>query len=328
MFANLFNSQKLFNPPSLPSSMKPSPMLAKLGSKEDLTKKGFIYEPKFDGTRAILYKNHEIKFINRRNNNITHRYPEFNFAKNIKAKSCILDGEIIVYGKNKVPNFNMLQHREQLEQKNLISERSKKNPATYVVFDILEKDGKNLTKLPLKERRKILNKIITNSARLEKVTSSTNGKQLWKKMTKKHFEGVMAKDIESKYHAGKRRKDWLKVKFLKTMDVVLIGYTSGKRNISALLTAVYHNRKLMFTGKVGTGFTEKFLKDLQKKFNSIETKTPQLLSIKSKNIHWVKPRLVAEIRFLELTHNKIMRAPAFLRLRTDRTPKSCNLKQI
>lgn len=303
-----------------------SPMLAKLGNKDDLSRSDFIFEPKFDGTRAILYKNKELRFINRRNNNITHRYPEFNFAKNIKAKSCILDGEIIVYGKNKVPNFNMLQHREQLEQKNLISERSKKNPATYVVFDILEKDGKKLTNLSLKERRKILNKTITNSARIEKVTSSTNGKKLWRQMTKKHFEGVMAKDLQSKYHAGKRRKDWLKIKFLKTMDVVLVGYTSGKRNISALLTAVYHNKKLMFTGKVGTGFTEKLLKDLQKKFDAIETKTPQIPSIKSK-VTWLRPKLVAEIRFLELTHNKIMRAPAFLRLRTDRTPKSCTLKQ-
>jgi bifunctional non-homologous end joining protein LigD len=307
--------------------MKYLPMLAELGTKEDLTRKNFIYEPKFDGIRAILYKNKELKFVNRKGKDITHRYPELKVSNEIKSKSCVLDGEIIIYGKNKIPDFNLLQHREQLEQKDLILQRSKNNPATFVVFDIMEKDGKNLTNLPLKERRKILNQIITNSARLEKVTSSTNGKSLYKKMAEKHFEGVMAKDYLGKYYAGKRKKEWLKVKFLKSMDVVIVGYTSGKRNISAILTAVYHDNKLMFTGKVGTGFTQSSLKKLQQKFNAVETNTPQIPSMKSKNIHWLKPRLVAEIKFMKLTNDNIMRIPAFLRIRTDRTPKSCTLKQ-
>ncbi|MCW8965456.1 MAG: hypothetical protein OQK82_02030 [Candidatus Pacearchaeota archaeon] len=233
----------------------------------------------------------------------------------------------MVYDKNKVPNFNLLQHREQLEQKDLILERSKESPATFIVFDILEKDGKSLVDFSLKERRKILNQTIKNSLRLEKVKSLTDGKKLWKEMTKKNFEGVMAKDINSKYCVGKRRKEWLKIKFLKTMDVVIVGYTSGKRKISALLTAVYHNNKLMFVGKVGTGFSQKLLRDLQEKFDAIETDKPLISIVKSKNVTWLKPKIVAEIRFLELTHNNIMRAPAFLRLRVDRTPKSCSLRQ-
>lgn len=302
-------------------------MLAKLGTKEDLEKSNFLYEPKFDGTRAICYKNKELKFVNRRNINITSRYPEFQFIKNIKAKTCVLDGEIIVYDKNKIPIFNLLQKREHLKDKKLVQERSKKLVATYVVFDILEKDGKNLTSLSLIERKKILKNTIISSGKIEKVIPSVNGKKLWSEITKKGFEGVMAKDKASKYYSGKRRNDWIKIKFLKTMDTVIVGYTSGKRNISALLTAVYDNGKLRYTGKVGTGFTEKFLKVLYEKLKKIETDKVQVDYQGHEKITWAKPKLVGEIRFLELTKNKIMRAPAFLRLRSDKTPRSCVLKE-
>ena len=134
------------------SSTRYSPMLAKLGTASDLEIPHFIYEEKLDGTRAILYKNNsKIKLVNRRNNNITHRYPEFNFSKSIKT-NCILDGEIVIFNKKGISEFNLLQHRDLLEDKEKIITRSKTMPATYIVFDILELNSKSLTKLPQKER--------------------------------------------------------------------------------------------------------------------------------------------------------------------------------
>lgn len=301
--------------------MKYRPMLAKLGDEKDLKREGYIFEPKLDGTRAICYfDGKEIKLINRRDRNITHRYPEFGFAKLLK-RPCVLDGEIIVYKKG-LPNFNLLQKREQLEKKFLIETRSKEYPATFVVFDILESDGKNLTKLPLSERKKILDKAFRENKRLQKIVFTKDGAKLWKAVKKKNIEGVMGKKFDGAYFEGKRRADWVKVKFTKTMDCIIVGYTTGKRVISALVLAAYYKGKLKFVGKVGTGFTVEFLRDLHGKLEKIRTDKKEVETDLREKIYWVKKKYVCEAKYLELSKNKIMRAPVFLRLR-DKALKEC-----
>jgi len=307
--------------------MKYAPMLAKVGDKKGLSKKGFIFEPKLDGTRALCYKNKELKFINRRNTNITHRYPEFKFAENINAKSCILDGEIIVYDKKGNPDFNLLQKREQLDKKLLIELRSGQYPATYVVFDILKKDGKDLTRLPLSKRKEILQKTVQDSKTTEKIFWTTNGKKLWKEITKRKLEGVMAKKKDSKYYAGKRTPAWLKIKFLKTIDCIIVGYTQEKRVISALALAIYDEGRLKYIGRVGTGFTTNFLQQLHDKLKKSKTKKVPVKYTGSKKIQWVKPEYVCEVRYLEISKDKKLRAPAFLRMRYDKPPKECVLQK-
>src|SRR3989339_873786 len=203
--------------------MKIQPMLCKRGDKNDLDKPNYIFEPKLDGTRAICYINKEIELINRRGINITKRYPEFNFRQNVNS-SCILDGEIIVYGKDGMPNFNLLQKREQLEKEILIELRSKEIPATFVVFDILMKDGKNLINYPLKERK--------------------------------------------------------------------------KRLISAFLLGLYDHGQLKYIGKVGTGFTEKFLQQIFKKISKITISSSPVKDLKNINARWISPKLVGEIKYL------------------------------
>ncbi len=306
-----------------------TPMLCKLGDKEDISKKDFIFEPKLDGTRAICYyQNKKIKLINRRNNNITHRYPEFKFGKNINAKNCILDGEIIVYDKKGNPSFKLLQRRDQLSKSFLIDIRSHQFPATYIVFDILMKNSKDLKKLPLSERKKILANTIAPSKTIDDIPYTSNGKELWKKIKKRNLEGVIGKKQDSMYYPGKRTSDWIKIKFLKTIDCVIVGYTSEKRKISALAVAVYDKVKLRYIGRVGTGFTEKFLEELYEKLKPLETKKPSVSYPGKKNIIWVKPKIVCEVRYLEFSKDKvIMRAPAFLRLRNDKKPKDCTLKE-
>lgn len=304
-----------------------SPMLAKLGKNSDLKLPNFTYEEKLDGTRAILYKNDStIKLINRRGNNITHRYPEFNFKKSIKS-NCVLDGEIVIFNKKGISEFNLLQHRDLLENKKLITERSKSMPATFVVFDILELNNKSLTKLTQKERFQILKKTITTSKHLKLVKSSKNGKKLFQTLTKKGGEGVIIKDPEEKYHQGKRRKAWIKIKKSDTIDGIIIGYTQEKRKLSTLLLAAYYklptnNYKLTYIGKVGTGFSEAEQSEILSKLEKIKTDTPKIENLPKNTIH-VKPELIAEAKYLEITKAKKLRAPVFVKIRTDKKLKDC-----
>ena len=302
------------------------PMLCKHGDKKDLDKLNYIFEPKLDGTRAICYINKKIELINRRGINITKRYPEFNFRQNVNS-SCILDGEIIVYGKDGMPNFNLLQKREQLEKEILIELRSKEIPATFVVFDILMKDGKNLINYPLKERKKILAQTIKEDKRIEIIPFTQDGKKLWKEITSKKGEGVVGKNLESKYSPNARVSDWIKIKFFKSVDCVLIGFTQEKRIISAFLLGLYDNGQLRYVGKVGTGFTEKFLQQIFKKMSKIIIPDSPVKNLKNINARWISPKLVGEIKYLEFTKDKILRAPVFLRMREDKKPKDCTFNQ-
>jgi len=307
--------------------MKYLPMLCKLGDKQDLAKKDYIFEVKVDGTRAVLHANKEIILINRRNRNITHRYPEFGFRKNIKAKSAIIDGEIVCYNEEGLPDFNLLQKREQLEKRYLIEIRAEQIPATFIAFDILEKDGKKLIKLPLKKRKQILKQTIVPGPRLELMVFTENGKKIWKEIRKLNLEGVVAKKLDSEYLPDKRTRDWIKIKNMKTIDCVIVGYTKEIRQISALALACYSNKKLRYVGRVGTGFTSGFIKYLLPKLEKLKTGR-QIVEYKGKHkINWVKPMLVAEIKYLQITKDKILRVPVFLRLREDKPPKDCILEE-
>lgn len=304
-------------------------MLASPAERSELKKAGFIYEPKLDGTRAVCYLDERgIRLINRRGNDITLRYPEFSFAKEIKAASAVLDGEVVVYDKNGNPDFHLLQRREQVGQKAVSEIRSRELPATYVVFDILEKDGKTLTDLPLSERKKILDETVTDGKHIQKIFYTENGPGLWDQIEKRKLEGVIGKDWTSEYYPGARTPVWIKIKYLKTLDCVIVGYTSEKRIISALALAVYSQGTLRYIGRtVGKGFTEEFLKGLHKELTPLEIKEPPVVYEGGKDIHWLKPKLVCEVSFLELSHDIIMRAPVFLRMRYDKKPEDCILEE-
>ncbi|MCS7134351.1 MAG: hypothetical protein NZ889_00630 [Candidatus Pacearchaeota archaeon] len=209
--------------------MNYKPMLAEIGDKHILNSNEYIFEPKLDGTRVLIYKNEkEIKLINRRGKNIISRYPELkNIHKNLMARKCVLDAELIILDKKGKPNFNFLQQREQLKNKTLIEIRSKELPATLFVFDILELNGVSLIKKTVKERKKILEGIIKNSPFIVLCPYAKDGKKLWRKIKKERLEGVIAKKINSTYEQ-KRSFSWLKIKNFKTTDAVVIGFTKGK----------------------------------------------------------------------------------------------------
>lgn len=339
--------------------MKFAPMLCAVGKEVDLQRKNFIYEPKLDGIRALCYVNGHMRFITRNLIDRTTRYPELQdikAIKAIKAKSCVLDGEIIVYDQNGRPDFGLLQNREGI----IPGEKNTTQPArylvTYVVFDILEKDGKSLIHLPLLERKKILEKTVNSTNRIQKIFFTHDGLTLWEEMRKLRLEGVIAKEQESEYYSGLRSSVWLKIKFMPTIDCVILGFTQGRRKISSLALGLYDAGKLVYVGKVGTGFSHELIAQLYPKLDGLRRVsppklwqvampqasaktprttlgvTPQARSLNSiehndSTIIWVRAKYVAEVGYAEFTHYGLLRQARLLRIRTDKNPKSCTFSQ-
>lgn len=292
-------------------------MNARIGTKEDLSRHDMIFEPKYDGVRAFCVVGKNMKFITRNGIDRTSKNPEFAFRKNIKAKTCILDGEIVAYDKKGRPDFSLLQQGE--------------GKTEYVVFDILKKDGKNLTQLPLSERQKILKATVVNGGKLKRIISTTQGKKLWQQMKKKNYEGVMAKEKEGLYYPGDRSATWLKIKMIDSIDCIIIGYVQKKRLISSLVLGLYDSKKdLHYIGHVGTGFDQKEIKNLYAKLARIKAKRALLVQNVPKTITeviWVRPKYVAEIKYLEFTRHKRLRATSYVRLRLDKKPAECTFAE-
>jgi DNA ligase D-like protein (predicted ligase) len=304
------------------------PMLAAMGSKDDLEREGYIYEPKLDGTRALCYVDSTMRFLNRRGHDITERYPEFSFRDQIKARSCVLDGELIVYDNRGNPSFHLLQKREQ-SKTSIAKFLSIQHPATYVIFDILELEGKDLLSTRLEERKKIMHAVLREGHHLQSIAYTKDGRKLWSVVEQRKLEGVMAKRSNSYYEPGKRSDAWLKIKALKTVDCVLLGYTSEIRTISALALGLYFGDELRYVGRVGTGFTEKYLEDLRPVMDGMLAETPPVSSYPDKPaITWVRPELIAEVEVLMLTRDKHLRAPSFRRLRNDKNVRDCVIEQL
>jgi len=311
-----------------------SPMLAKLGSEGDLKRRDFLWEPKLDGTRAIVYRRgEEIKILNRRQKWIERRYPELlNLCENILADPCILDCEIVVLDRDGRPDFHLLQLREQHEQPLRIELLSRIYPATAFVFDVLLAGEENLMGRPLMERKKKLQEVVKENRRLKLCTHTQDGRRLWELVRKMGLEGVMGKKTDSTYQPGVRSGDWIKIKAFRTMDCVILGYTPGegerKNYFGALALGAYDEGKLIFLGKVGTGFDEDQMKLLTSELRKIEVPERPVDEQPPYEVRWVKPALVCEVRFLELTPDRKLRAPVFLRLRNDKPPSECILESL
>ncbi|MDD1771248.1 MAG: non-homologous end-joining DNA ligase [Methanomassiliicoccales archaeon] len=302
-------------------------MLARLGSTDDLKRTDCIFEPKLDGTRALLYKKGKVKLLNRRFRDITSRYPELEFSKAIKAGSCVLDGELVVFDEKGNPSFRLLQGREQAAPRDY-KPRSLLHPATYVVFDVLEVDGKELMGLPLLERKARLDEMVTDTPTIRKIFYTRDGLKLWDLVYKRGTEGVMAKLVDSTYDEGKRSPSWLKIKTNVTVDCVIVGYTHEIREISSIALGLYRDGRLIFVGKVGTGFDEAFLHELKPRLDAIRSDEPTAEEGPEGGIIWVRPEMVCEVEFLEFTGNGHMRAPSFRGIREDKDPKECTFDLV
>ena len=299
----------------------------------------WVFEIKWDGVRAITYiHDGSIRIESRKGNNITKKYPDIYSSlkdMNVAKRSAILDGEIVVLDEKGFPDFQGHQHRMNVSNVQEIQVLAKETPATYYVFDIVYLDGNDLRSLSYMERRKLLaQEIVQNDIIKISEYVEDAGRQMFKHTAEFKLEGIVAKRKSSRYLAGVRSHEWLKLKNTKTQDCVIIGYTKGEGNRSqgfgSLLLAVYDSRgkEYRFIGHAGTGFNFQSIREIHAKLQAIRSEHPHVRSIPYKNREtvWVKPVLVAEVKFAEWTEEGIMRAPVFLRFRADKSPEECVLE--
>lgn len=308
------------------------PMLAE--TSEPFNSPHHYFEPKWDGLRCIAFiQNGKVELQNRNLTAVTTAYPELNNVhRNVRAPAAILDGEIVILD-NGLPSFELLQNRfgvyEPLQAKLLAG----KAPATFIAFDLLHLNGKDIVNQPLSDRKKKLSSLIKEGPHM--ILSqyvSEKGKPYFRHAVRLGFEGIMAKKIDSTYQIGVRNIDWLKIKHVKTMDCVIAGYTRGEggraTTYGALVLAAYDKKgKLVHLGNVGTGFKDVDLQRMMQILKPLKTNKRTILGeVKAPSpITWVKPGLVAEVGYMNLTRDRKLRFPRFIRLRLDGNPADCLL---
>lgn len=321
------------NAPSAAFPRKPIPMLATLVTKP-FDSPDWIFEVKWDGYRALaLMKKGKVELKSRNDKSFAEKfYPVTDSLKKWKIDA-VVDGEIVVLNENGISNFGKLQ--------NWRSEAD--GPLHYYLFDILWLNRKSLVNLPLKERKEILQslKLPDGNIRISEHLEAS-GIDFFESAKKMGLEGIMAKKAESSYEEGIRSENWLKIKANKRQEMVIGGYTKNERTakqFSSLLVGVYAKKKLVYTGKVGTGFNDAMQKKMIKQFQPLITRASPFTTVPDVNkpsrfrpdppkaiVTWLKPQLVCEVSYTEMTSDGVMRHPSFEGMREDKKAASVKLE--
>lgn len=287
--------------------------------------KDWIFEVKWDGIRGLLHFDHgSLSIYTRNNNRCEKQYPELQVLPHyVDAEQAILDGEIVVLDSGGVSHFEMIQPRIHLKDANAIAKMAQKNPVHLYVFDLLYLDGYDLRRTPLIERKKLLREIVQPFTLLRVSDHFENaGEELLEAARNSGLEGLVAKYSTSVYES-RRSPNWLKIKLTFEQEFVIGGYTPGEREYFGSLALGFHEQgKLIYAGNVGTGFNSRNLAELWSLLNPLTTpKSPFDNADKiPRNTVWVKPELVAQIKFAHWTDDKKLRAPVYLGLRDDKSP--------
>lgn len=304
-----------------------TPMLATLADKP-FDQAGWQYEIKWDGYRALAFMNkREVELRSRNNKSFNEKFYPVYEAVQQWGLQAVVDGEIAVINEAGQSDFSQLQQWRSEADGMLI----------YYVFDILWLNGKDLTGLPLYERKAVLEQQMPASGggiiRLSE-SFDTTGTEFFRIAQQMGLEGIIAKRSDSLYHPGERSRDWLKIKTSNRQEVVIGGYTKNEgsnKPFSSLLVGVFENGKLHYTGKIGTGFSVQQQKQLLQQFKALEVKKSPFVVVPDINkpsrfrpnppqavAVWLKPRLVCEVSFREMTSDGVMRHPSFEGMREDK----------
>jgi DNA ligase D-like protein (predicted ligase) len=300
------------------------PELATL-TKERFSDPGWITERKLDGERCLAFvSGASAQLLTRNKKVITGTYPELAAALGAQqADDFIVDGEILAFDGTQT-SFARLQQRMQLVAP--LPELIRRVPVYYYLFDIVYADGADLRRQPLLERKRVLRRLLSFGGPLRFSTHRTGqGEAHWREACQKGWEGVIAKRADSLYRSG-RTRDWLKFKCENSQEFVIGGYTDpqgGRVGFGALLLGYYDEHgRLVYAGKVGTGFDQRALRSLHATLREIERPTAAFAAgdLPRSAVHWVEPRLVAQIGFAEWTTAGQLRHPRYLGLRDDKDP--------
>lgn len=299
-------------------------MLAK-ETKQPFDDKDWIFEIKWDGYRAIAELNKtEVKLYSRNGNLFNAKYPEVVGALSKMDVNAVIDGEIVVMDEQGNPNFQLLQNYN----------NQKAYPIYYYVFDLLKLNGRSVMELPLIERKEFLRTLIKEDSIVKYSDHiEENGKEMYALMAERNMEGIMAKKADSPYLPGQRTADWLKVKYRKTVDAIICGFTKpeGERKyFGALILGLMQGHTIKYVGHTGTGFDKPLLKNLYEQLEPLAVSQSPFAEIVKTNtpVTWVQPVLVCEVEFTEKTRNGILRSPAFIRLRPDKPAEDATMTSL
>ena len=299
----------------------------------------WLFEIKWDGYRAVCFlERGKNRLVSRNQNDLTGQFSELQgLSKLVKAQTAILDGEIVALDEQGRPSFSLMQQRTGIRQGNRHVTARRDVAIMYYVFDLLYLEGYDLRRVSLEQRKEVLAQIVT-SGDLVRYSDHYQGQgiALFEAAKQKGLEGILAKRRTSCYEE-RRTREWLKIKITRTIDGVIGGYTDpeGSRQFFGSIVLGLYDKKgqLIHVGQAGTGFNQSTLKEIFQLLKSLETnRNPFHGPVDARNVHWVKPERVAEIKFSEWTHETAdgglkLRAPVFLGLREDKDPKECVFDQ-
>jgi bifunctional non-homologous end joining protein LigD len=309
----------------------PEPMLA-TREGQPFSREGWLFELKYDGIRAMVsVAGDQIRITGRRGGDETAHYPEAQAIRaGIRAGQAIVDGELVVLDADGKPSFERMQQRINVVRDIDVRRVAAEHPVTFIAFDLLELEGRDMRNTELRIRKKTLRETIVDSPNIlfaEHV--ERDGKSLFDVARASGIEGIMGKRADSLYHPGLRTQEWVKIKSWLTQSCVIAGYTAGRgrrsNQLGALILAVLDGSRLVHCGQVGTGFDDKTLRTLKDLLKPLEIATCALDTTPktSEPATWVRPELVCEVRFAGWTRDSILRHPAFRTLRPDQTPEDC-----
>ena len=294
------------------------PMLAT--PAEDVPHGDWLYEIKWDGYRIMAtVAGSDASLRTRKDQDYTKRFENVakELVKAVKTPDCVVDGEVCALDGDGRPSFSAMQQGKP------------GTPIVYFVFDLLEVDGEPLIDLPLEERRKRLEKLLDKRNRTVRYSETfEDGDALLEAANQQGLEGILAKRLGSKYLPGRRSREWLKIKGHGRQEFVIAGYTRGQGRrqgtLGSLVLATYEGGDLVYVGNVGTGFSDREIDRLVSKLKPLQRDTtpfkeaPKMPRIRKGDVVWVEPKLVAEVEFVEWTHDGHLRAPAYKGLREDK----------
>lgn len=310
-----------------PSGIKP--MLATLVDAP-FDDPDWVYEVKWDGYRALGFiRNGNVELFSRNNKSFNDKFYPIKKTLESWKINAVIDGEIMVINDKGISNFGNLQNWRSEADGELV----------FYVFDLIWYEGKSLTELPLILRQQVLKEILPtddDSIRLSKVFNAS-GTEFFKAAEKMGLEGIIAKKANSSYAANIRSREWLKIKVSKRQEVIICGYTRNDdttKAFSSLLLGVHENGELKYVGKVGTGFSSSQQKEMINLFKPLVTNESPFSKQPDYNkpsrfrpnppkakATWLKPELVCEVAFTEITDDGVFRHPSFQGMRTDKNPK-------
>nr|WP_314843778.1 non-homologous end-joining DNA ligase [uncultured Microbacterium sp.] len=316
-----------------PSAASVSPMLAENGTPaiaRSLSAPSWV-EVKWDGIRAIgTWSQGRMLLHARSGTDITARYPELTADGSpfLAVDDAVIDGEIVAFDAHGRPSFSLLQNRMHLTRAREIEREVVRTPIVYLVFDLLRLDGHDLTSLPLSQRRTLLEDVIADlDAPMQVPPVFDDVDAALTASLEFGLEGVVVKDPASRYRPGRRSPAWLKLKHTLMQEAVIVGIRPGKGDregsFGSLLLAVPDDGRLRYVGRVGSGFTERMLRDLLTRLTPLRVDAAPLEGVPSPDASdalWVRPELVGEVEFANWTPDGVLRHARWRGLRTDKTP--------